>query len=88
MNDRSDAMQAVLTVGDLIRILSTYPPDLPIYLADWNEEYAEDWPLTADTVHVLEQHSVCERGGALLFEQPPRLCLGTSAERINRRGAP
>lgn len=87
MTERPEAMHAVLTVRDLIQLLSTYPPDLPIYLADWNEEYAEDWPLTADSIHVLKQHSVRDFG-ALLFDQPQRLCLGTSAERINRRGEP
>ena len=88
MTERADAMRAALTVRDLIQILSSYPPDLPIYLADWNEEYAEDWPLTAESLHVLKQRSVRDRGDALLFDQPQRLCLGASAELINRRGTP
>jgi hypothetical protein len=35
-----------LTVRDLIALLSELPPDLPVYLADWNEHYAVDFELT------------------------------------------
>lgn len=86
MTERADAMRAALTVRDLVQLLSSYAPDLPIYLADWNEEFEEDWPLIAEHIHVLKPHAVRHRG-TLLFDQPQRLCLGMSAERIDRRGA-
>jgi hypothetical protein len=72
---RGDAHR-VLTVGDLIRVLECHPPELPIYLADWNEEYAEDWPLVVEEIHVLDNKLVHDKTGRLLFEQPRRLCLG------------
>jgi hypothetical protein len=88
MTERSDAMRAVLTVRDLIQKLETLSPDLPIYLADWNEEYEEDWPLIEENIHTLEVRTVRDRLGTMLFEQPRRLCLGMSAQRMARRGAP
>ena len=88
MTDRSDAMRAVLTVRDLIQKLETLPADLPIYLADWNEEYEEDWPLVEENIHTLEARAVRDKLGTALFAQPRRLCLGMSAERGVRRGAP
>jgi len=72
---RGDNAQ-VLTVGDLLRVLATHPPELPIYLADWNEEYAEDWPLVAEEIYVLDGKTIRDKLGRLLFEQPRRLCLG------------
>jgi hypothetical protein len=94
MTERQDAMRTVLTVRDLIETLKTLPPDLPVYLADWNEEYAEDWPLVEELIHVLPtkvvhgRHSWTEDADAVLFEQPRRLCLGMSTERVTRRGGP
>ena len=69
-------MAKVLTVADLIRVLAEQPPELPIYLADWNEEWAPDWPLIKEEIRVLEQRAVHDRIGTLLFNQPKRLCLG------------
>lgn len=83
--ERPDAMRAALTVRALIQKLETLPPDLPIYLADWNEEFEEDWPLVEESIHTLKARDVY-RHGTLLFEQPRRLCLGVSAERVTRRG--
>lgn len=57
-------------------MLAEHPPELPIYLADWNEEYAEDWPLVAEEIYVLDGKPVHDKLGRLLFEQPRRLCLG------------
>lgn len=87
VTERSDAMRAVLTVRDLIQKLETLPPDLPVYLADWNEEWVEDWPLVEESIHTLPAETVRDRHGTVLFEQPLRLCLGTSAERATRRSA-
>lgn len=75
-NERRGDMKRVVIVGDLLRVLAEHPPDLPIYLADWNEEYAEDWPLVAEEICVLDQKPVRDKLGNLLFEQPRRLCLG------------
>jgi len=33
---------SVMTVARLIELLQAMPQDLPVYLADWNEEYAAD----------------------------------------------
>ena len=88
MIERTDSMRTVLTVRDLIQKLETLPADLPVYLADWSEEYAEDWPLVEQSLHVLEAKIVSDRRGTTLFEQPCRLCLGMSAEHVARRGAP
>lgn len=95
MTERSDAMRAVLTVRDLIQKLEALPPDLPVYVADWNEEYAKDWPLVEESIHVLPPETLRQEGsaqrsggnGPVLFEQPLRLCLGTSAERVERQRA-
>jgi hypothetical protein len=85
MTERSDAMRAVLTVRALIEKLETLPPDLPVYLADWNEEYEEDWPLVEELIHVLPPRVVHRHPRTdVLFEQPRRLCLGTSPERATR----
>lgn len=94
MMERPDAMRAVLTVSALIEKLETLPPDLPVYLADWNEEYEEDWPLVEELIHVLPTKTVhadqarLRPEGAVLFEQPRRLCLGMSPDRVTRRGGP
>lgn len=78
--DRRGDMAKVLTVADLIRVLADQPSDLPIYLADWNEEWADDWPLVKEEICVLEQRAVHDRIGRLLFNQPRRLCLGKSTK--------
>lgn len=85
MIERPDAMRAVLTVRALIEKLETLPPDLPVYLGDWNEEYEEDWPLVEEDIHTLPAVTVRDRHGAVLFEQPLRLCLGTGT---NTPGVP
>lgn len=84
MKERLDAMRAVLTVRDLIRTLATLPPDLPVYLADWNEEYAKDWPLVEENIHTLPAEVLHDSLGGVLFEQPLRLCLGTNDDRVRR----
>lgn len=38
------------TVAQLIAALQKLPQDLPVYVADWNEEYAPDWPLNDATI--------------------------------------
>jgi len=75
-NVRRGDMKRVVTVGDLLRVLADHPPDLPIYLADWNEGYDQDWPLAAEEIVVLDSMPVRDKLGNLLFEQPRRLCLG------------
>ena len=38
-------MGDTVTVRELIEALSKLPQDLPIYLADWSERYADDFEL-------------------------------------------
>lgn len=42
--------QQPLTVAQLIKALSKLPQDLPVYVADWNEEYSPDYPLVDATI--------------------------------------
>lgn len=75
-SSRRGDMARIITVGDLLRVLADHPPELPVYLADWNEEFEEDWPLVTGEIRVLDQKPVYDKLGNLLFEQPRRLCLG------------
>lgn len=34
-----------MTVAELIERLQKLPADLPVYLGDWNEQYAPDHPM-------------------------------------------
>ena len=53
-----------ITVRDLIELLQNLSGDLPVYLGDWNEQYAYDHPLeSADKPRVEpaippDQHGV------------------------------
>ncbi len=43
-----------MTVIELIEQLQKLPANLPVYLADWNEGYAPDYPMTVNDGPVVE----------------------------------
>lgn len=66
-----------MKIKELIEILLNHDQELPVYLADWNEQYAPDEPLTAEAIHVeasLRTYRYGELTPAL--DLPQRLVLG------------
>ena len=59
-----------MTVAELIEQLQKLPADLPVYLADWNEGYAPDFPMTVDS------------GPAVVAMQPATLRRPSLPERV------
>lgn len=69
---KEDAM----TVAELIEQLQKLPADLPVYIADWNEGYAPDWPMTADIgPRVVASHDI-HRDGILELSLPECVLIG------------
>jgi len=62
-----------MTVTDLIEQLQKLPADLPVYLADWNEGYAPDCPMTVDDGPVVV---ALERETSRSPSLPERVVLG------------
>jgi hypothetical protein len=61
-----------MTVADLIAKLQQLPADLPVYLGDWNEQYAPDQPMEANDGPQVMAPSKTKHG----LELPERVVIG------------
>jgi hypothetical protein len=62
-----------MTVTELIEQLQKLPADLPVYLADWSEGYAQDFQMTIDNGPIVV---AMEPGMSTRSSLPERVVLG------------
>jgi hypothetical protein len=59
-----------MTVAELIDKLREMPQDLPVYITDWNENYAPDMPLSPHQVQVAQPQTFAK------VDHPLRVSIG------------
>lgn len=66
-------METAATVAELIAMLQALPPDLPVYLGDWNEQFAHDAQLLTPDNPRVEPAIPPDRNGV---SRPRRVVIG------------
>jgi hypothetical protein len=65
-----------MTVAELIKQLQKLPADLPVYLGDWNEQYAPDSPMGDDDGPWVNPPRDIKQQGILVGALPERVVIG------------
>jgi hypothetical protein len=66
-------IEVAITVRELIALLQDLPGELPVYLGDWNEQYAHDHPLESEDNPCVLPATPPDRRGV---SRPERVVIG------------